>query len=104
MNHVNITQPKFKEMLVKTINMHHVNDTWYHTGRGSSIDTLCNPLRLVRKHYIQLILSRPGVKKKRRMCIRCKAMGKRVDLSYECRVQNINSYTKYSTKKAIITF
>ena len=80
-----VTQLKFRENLVKALIMFHVNDVGtYQTGRGKPTDINHNPPRLIGKHYIRYIFTRPGTTRKRRKCVRCQAMLKRVDTSFEC--------------------
>ena len=81
-----ITQLKFRENIVNTIIMFHKNDTHsYRTGRNVIANEFQNPLRISEKHFIRLIPTPPGSKRKRRRCVRCVSRKKRTDTSYECR-------------------
>ena len=59
-------------------------------GRGFAFTPHLNPLRLKGKHFLKPIPTMPGKTVKRRKCIRCTAMGKRKDTSYECRKCNVS--------------
>ena len=64
-----------------------------------------NPLRLKEMHFISTIPFHPGQKqRKRKKCVRCNAMGKRCDSSYECKKCGVGlcldeCFEIYHTKK-----
>jgi len=61
------------------------SDCTNYRGKGFKAGAQNNPLRLKEKHFISPIATMPGKSTKRRKCVRCLAMKKRKDTSYDCR-------------------
>ena len=78
-----MSQLQYRQNLAKSIITQHLHGTrTFQTGHMSVKD--CTPFRLIGKHFLRLIPVVPGEKRKRKRCIRCSALGKRSDCSYEC--------------------
>ena len=103
---VRLTNLQFRDQLVKSIIMFHVQDEASNRSGPSEADTSNqNPLRLKEKHFIGMIPLLPNQnKRKRKRCVRCTAMGKRTDSSYECKKCGVGlclepCFEIYHTKK-----
>lgn len=102
LNNSKHTNLQFRLQLVDAIIMHHLNKTETSHPPGPSPSNK-DPLRLKEKHFISRIPTFAD-KRKRKKCVRCTAMKKRTDTSFQCAPCNVPlciepCFQIYHTKK-----
>ena len=90
MNDSNASHLAFRQNLIKTIVMFHINQQAPNQpGRGKQMNNITyNPLRLIERHFLSPKNKNSGSKHGR--CVRCNHMGLRKDVIHECSKCNVS--------------